>query len=130
MKRIFRSPTFAAGIVLAALLASLAPIATSRVQAQVTVYQAGGYYSPYGQGPYGGYVQGYAAPFRAPGNIVPSYGGMFGRRVYGYSGYGNVPYGYGNRVQYGIGPPVRVYGGASYYQPAYGPVYSPYGYGY
>jgi len=49
---------------------------------------------------------------------------MFGPRAYGYSGYGNVPSGYG----YGFNPRVRVYGGSTYYQPSYGPVYVPYGY--
>ena len=40
----------------------------------------------------------------------------------------NVPLGYGNRFDYGIGPPVRVYGRSSYLQPSYGPVYVPFGY--
>ena len=129
MKRIFRLPVLAGGIVMAAVLASLAPTASSRVYAQVTVYRPnGGYYNPYGQGPYGGYGQGYAAPYRANSSMFPSHGGMFGSRAYGYSGYGNVPSGYGNRFDYGIGPHVRVYGRSSYYQPSYGPVYVPFGY--
>ena len=116
---------------MAAVLASLAPTASSRVYAQVMVY----YYNPYGQGPYGAYGQGYAAPYQANGSLFPSHGGMFSARDSGYSGYGNVPYGYGNRFDYGIGrfdygigPPVRVYGRSSYYQPSYGRVYVPFGY--
>ena len=123
MKRIFRLPVLAGGIVMAAVLASLAPTTSSRVYAQVTVY-----YYPYGQGPYGGYGQGYAVPYRANSNMFPSHGGMFGSRAYGYSGYGYVPSGYGYRFDYGTGPYVRVYGRSSYYQPSYGPVYVPYGY--
>ena len=66
-----------------------------------------GYYNPYGQGPYGGYSQGYAASYRANNNMFRSHGGMFGSRAYGYSDYGNVPSGYGNRFDYGIGPHIR-----------------------
>ena len=54
MKRIFCLPVLAAGIVMAAVLASLVPTTSSRVYAQVTVY-----YNPYGQGPFGEYSQGY-----------------------------------------------------------------------
>jgi hypothetical protein len=136
VKRIFRLPVLAGGIVMAAFLASLAATANSRVDAQVTVYrsQNGGYYNPYGQGPYGGYNRGYAAAIRANSNMFPSRGGMFGGRTYGYSrnyGYSlnrNVPRGYGNRFDYGIGPPVRIYGRSNYLQPSYGPVYVPFGY--
>ena len=133
MKPILRLPVLAGGIVVAAILLSTA---NSRVEAQVTVYryQNGGYYNPYGQGPYGGYNRGYAAPARANGNMFQSRGRMFGGRTYGYSrNYGqslnrNVPLGYGNRFDYGIGPPVRVYGRSNYYQPSSGPVYVPFGY--
>jgi hypothetical protein len=115
---------------MAAVLGSLAPATSNRVYAQVTVYlgQHGGYYNPYGQGPYGGYGQGYAAPYRGNSSMFPSQGGMFGSRAYGYSDYGNVPSGYGNRFDYGLNPPIRVYGRSSYYQPSYGPVYVPFGY--
>jgi hypothetical protein len=106
---------------MAAVLASLVPTTSSRVYAQGTVY-----YNPYGQGPYGGYGQPNGNMFPSP--MFPSQGGMFGPRVYEYSGYGNVPYGYGNRFNYGISPNVRVYGRSSYYQPSYGPVYVPFGY--
>lgn len=124
MKRIFRLPILAGGVVMAAVLASLAPTTNSRVYAQVAVY-----YNPYGQGPYGGYGQGYASPSQANGNMFPSQGGMFGSRPNGYPGYGNGPSGYGNRrFDYEIGPYVRVYGSSSYYQPPYGPVYVPFGY--
>ena len=103
---------------MAAVLASLVPTTSSRVYAQGTVY-----YNPYGQGAYGGYGQGYVTPYRANGYMFPSQGGMFGPRAYGYSGYGNVPYGYGYRANYGIVPQVR-----TYYQPTYVPVYVPFGY--
>jgi hypothetical protein len=119
VKRIFRLPVLAGSIALAAALALLAPITSSRVYAQGTVY-----YNPYGQGPYGEYSQGYASSSRTNGNMFPRQGGMFGSTNYRYSGYGNVPYGY----DYGIGPPVRVYGRSSYYQPSYNAVYVPFGY--
>jgi hypothetical protein len=95
----------------------------SRVYAQAAVY-----YNPYGQGPYGEYSQGYAASSRAKGNMFPSHDGMFGSTEYRYSGYGNVPTGYGHRVDNGINPYVRVYGKSSYYQPSYGTVYVPFEY--
>ena len=78
---------------MAAFLASLAATANSRVDAQVTVYryQNGGYYNPYGQGPYGGYNRGYAATARANSSMFPSRGGMFGGRTYGFSPNRNVP---------------------------------------
>jgi hypothetical protein len=88
----------------------------------------GGYYNPYGQGPYGGYGQGYAASYGTNRNMFPNQSGMFGRRDYGYSDYTNIPFSHGNSVGYGIGPPVRVYGRASYYQPSYNAVYVPFGY--
>ena len=50
--------------------------------------------------------------------MFPSHDGMFGRTHYRYSGYGNVPTGYGHRVDNGISPYVRVYGRSSYYQPS------------
>jgi hypothetical protein len=101
---------------MAAVLASLAPTTSSRVYAQGPVY-----YNPYGQGPYGGYGQPNGNMFPSP--MFPSQGGTFGPRAYGYSGYGNVPYGYGYRANYGIVPQVR-----TYYQPTYVPVYVPFGY--
>ena len=115
---------------MAAFLASLAATANSRVDAQVTVYrhQNGGYYNPYGQGPYGGYNRGYAATVRTDSSMFPNRGGMFGGRTYGYSPNRNVPRGDGNRFDYGIGPPIRVYGRSRHYQPSYGPVYGPLGY--
>jgi len=110
---------------MAVMLASLAPTTSSRVYAQqVTVY-----YYPYGQGPYGGYGQGYAAPYRANSNMFPSQDGRFVSRAYGYSGYGYVPSSYSYRYNYGTGPYVRYYGRTSYYQPSYAPVYVPFGYG-
>ena len=124
MKRIFRLSVLAGVIVMAAVLASLAPTTSSCVYAQqVTVY-----YYPYGQGSYGGYGQGYVAPYRANSNMFPSHDGMFDRRDYGYSGYGYVPSGNVYRYNYGPGPYVRYYGRSGYYQPPYGPVYVPYGY--
>jgi hypothetical protein len=123
VKRIFCLPVLAAGIVMAAVLASLVPTTSSRVYAQVTVY-----YNPYGQGPYGEYSQGYPSSSQAKGNMFPSHDGMFGRTDYRYSGYGNVPTGYGHRVDNGINPYVRVYGKSSYYQPSYGTVYVPFEY--
>ena len=130
MKRIFRLPVLAGGIVMAAFLAALAATANSRVDAQVTVYrhQNGGYYNPYGQGPYGGYNRGYAATVRTDSSMFPNRGGMFGGRTYGYSPNRNVPRGDGNRFDYGIGPPIRVYGRSSQIQPSHGPVYVPFGY--
>ena len=130
MKRFFRLPVLAGGIVMAAFLASLAATAHSRVDAQVTVYryQNGGHYNPYGQGRYGGYNRGYAAIARANNSMFPSRGGMFGGRTYGHPLNRNVPLGYDNRFDYGIGPPIRVYGRSRYYQPSYGPVYVPFGY--
>ena len=116
---------------MAAVLASLAPTTSSRVHAQVAVclqQDGGGYYNPYGQGPYGGYGRGYAISTPANYSVFPSHAGMFGSRAYGYTGYGNFPPGYGNRFDYGTGPNVRVYGRSSYYQPSYGPVYLPFGY--
>jgi hypothetical protein len=123
VKRIFCLPVLAAGIVMAVVLASLAPATSSRVYAQAAVY-----YNPYGQGPYGEYSQGYAGPSQAKGNMFPSHDGMFGSTEYRYEGYGNVPTGYGHRVDNGISPYVRVYGKSSYYQPSYGAVYMPFGY--
>jgi hypothetical protein len=123
MKRIFRLPVLAGVIVMAAMLASLTPTTSNHVYAQVTVYY------PYGQGPYGGYVQGYATPYRANSNMFPSNDGRFDRRDYGYSGYGYVPSGNVYRYNYGPGPYVRYYGRTSYYQPSYAPVYVPFGYG-
>lgn len=41
--------------------------------------------------------------------------------------YGN-RLGYGNRFDYGIGPPVRIYGRSSNYLPSDRPVYVPFGY--
>lgn len=133
VKRIISIPVLAGGIVMAAILVSTA---NSRVDAQVTVYryQNGGYYNPYGQGPYGGYNRGYAAPARANTYVFQSRARRFGGRTYGYSrNYGqslnrNIPLGYGSRFDYGIGPPVRVYGRSSYSQAPYGPVYVPFGY--
>jgi hypothetical protein len=119
VKRIFCLPVLAGSIVMAVVLASLAPATSSRVYAQGTVY-----YNPYGQGPYGEYSQGYSGAYRANGYMFPRQGGMFGNTNHRYSGYANVPYGY----DYGIGPPVRVYGRSSYYQPSYGAVYVPFGY--
>jgi len=124
MKRIFCLPVLAGCIVMAAVLASLAPTASNRVYAQqVTVY-----YYPYGQGPYGGYGQGYATQYRANTSMFPSNDGRFDRRDYGYSGYGYAPSANVYRYNYGPGPYVRYYGRTSYYQPTYGPVYVPYGY--
>jgi len=123
MKRIFRLPVLAGVIVMAAVLASLTPATSSHVYAQVTVY-----YYPYGQGPYGGYGQVYAAPYRANSNMFPSNDGRFDRRDYGYSDYGYAPPANVYRYNYGPGPYVRVYGRTTYYQPTYGPVYVPYGY--
>jgi hypothetical protein len=128
-------PAFARGIVLAAVLASFAATASSRVYAQVTVYrtQYNGYYNPNGQGPYAGNADPANSP-RARGTMFPSHGNTVGIRPYGYStygnysGYGNVPSDYGNRVEYGNGSYVQVYGGTSYYQPYPGPVYVPFGY--
>ena len=111
-------------------LASFAATASSRVYAQVTVYN--GYYNPYGQVPFAGYGDPANSP-RARG-MFPSHATMNGNRPYSYStngsysGYGNVPSYYGNRVQYGNGSYVRTYGGTSYYQPYSGPVYVPFGY--
>jgi hypothetical protein len=122
VKRIFRLPVLAAGLVMAAVLASLAPTTSSRAYAQATVYY------PYGQGPYGGYGQGYAASPGANSNMFPSHLAMFGGRAYGYPRYGYAPSSYGYRFGYGIGPDVRVYGSSAYYQPSYGPVYVPFGY--
>ena len=119
VKRIFRLPVLVGAIVMAAVLASLVPTTSSRVHAQGTVY-----YNPYGQGPYGGYGQAYAAPSRADRTMFQSAGGMFGNRALG----GSLAPGYGNRFDYGITPPIRVYGRSSYYQPSYGPVYVPFGY--
>ena len=128
VKHISRLPVLAGGIVLAAFL--LAPATNSRVDAQVTVYryQQGGYYNPYGQGPYTGYGRNYTASGRANTRMFPGHGGTFTTRTYGYSVNGNVPTGYGKRIHHRNGPPVRVYGGSSYYQPSYGPVYVPFGY--
>jgi len=120
VKRIFRLPVLAGGVVMAAVLASLVPTSSSRVYSQVPSY-----YNPYGQGPYGGYGQGYAASART---MFPSQGGPFGSRAYGYPGYGNVPSDYGNRFSNGLNPRIRVYGKSSYSQPSYGPGYSPFGY--
>ena len=130
VKRVVRLPLVAGGLVMAAVLASLAPTTSSQASAQVPVYvnQPGGYYNPYGQGPYGGYGLGYVVVPRASGYMFPNYGGIFRSRAYGYPAYGYVPSGYGNRFEYGIGPQVQVYGGTSYYQPSYGPVYGPFGY--
>ena len=118
MKRIVRLPVFAGGIVMVAVLASFLPNTTSRVDAQVTGLrsQSSRYYTPYGQGRYGRYGQGYG------------YRGTFGRRDYGHSGYGITPYrygnsyGYGNSYYYGSGSYIRSYGGSAYYQP-YGQIY-------
>ena len=124
MKRIFRLPIFAGLIVMTAVLASLAPTASSRLYAQMALY-----YYPYGQGPYGGYGQAYAAPYPANGNMFPSHNEMFASRAYGYTGYyGYVPPAYGNRFDYGNATHIRAYGRAAYYQPSYGPVYVPFGY--
>jgi hypothetical protein len=123
VKRIFCLPVRTGSIALAAMLTLLAPITSSWVYAQGTVY-----YNPYGQGPYGEYSQGYAGSSQAKGNMFPSHDGMFGSTEYRYSGYGNVPTGYGHRVDNGISPYVRVYGRSSYYQPSYGAVYVPFGY--
>jgi hypothetical protein len=119
VKRIFRLPVIAGGIVMAAVLASLAPTPSSHVYAQAAVY-----YYPYGQGPYGGYVQDYVAPYQANGNMFQGAGGMFGDRTLG----GNLPSSYGYRYGYGSGPYVHAYGRSSYYQPSYGRVYVPFGY--
>ena len=130
MKRFFRRLVLAGGIVMAAVLASLAPTASSRVYAQVTVYryQHGGYYNPYVQGRYDGYGQGYATSSRANRTMFQSHAGLFGSRVRGHAGYGAVPSGNSSRFDYRTGPPIRVYGRSSYYQPSYGPVYVPFGY--
>ena len=123
MKRMFCLPVLAGVIVVAAVMASLAPTASSHVYAQqVTVYY------PYGQGPYGGYGQGYTGPYRVNSTMFPSQEGIFGGRAYGYSGQVYVPSGNVYRYNYGPGPYVRYYGRSSYYQPTYGPVYAPYGY--
>ena len=119
MKHIFRLPVLAGAIVMAAVMASLTPTTSSRIHAQAVVY----YYNPYGQGPYGGYGYASSVPNRTR---FPSHGDMFGNRAYQYSAYGNITPGYGNRVDYGIGPPVRAYGGSGNYRP--GPVYVPFGY--
>jgi hypothetical protein len=123
VKRIFRLPVLAGGIVMAAVLASLVPTTSSRAYAQATVY----YYS-YGQSDYGGYGQGYAAPSGANRSMFPSHLAMFGGGAYGYPRYGYVPSSSGYRFDYGTGPDVRVYSGSGYYQPSYGPVYAPFGY--
>jgi hypothetical protein len=136
VKHNFHLPALARGIVVAAVLASFAAIASIRAYAQVTVYstQSGGYYNPYGQSPYAGYGQAYANSPRARGDMFQNHGQMVGNKPNGYSGngnysgYGNVPSGYGNRVDYGNGSYVRTYGGTSYYRPYNGPVYVPFGY--
>ena len=81
-----------------------------------------------GQGPYGGYSQGYAPSFPASRNLFPSQGGMFGSGTYESSRFGNVSSGLANRFNYGMAPPVQYYGFGSYYQPSYGPVYVPFQY--
>jgi len=108
---------------MAAVLASLVPTASSRAYAQATLY----YYS-YGQGPYGGYGQGYAVSPGANSNMFPGHSAMFGGGVYGYPRYGYGQSGYGYTFDYGTGPDVRGYGRPTYYQPSYGPVYVPFGY--
>ena len=127
MKRIFRLPVLAGVIVMAAVLASLAPTTSNHVCAQVAVYY------PYGQGSYGGYGQGYTIPYQPNSGMFPSQEGVFINRAYGYTGSVRngaryVPSGYGYRFDYGNSPYVRVYGRSSYYQPSYGPVYVPFGY--
>ena len=130
MNRIFRLPVLAGGILMAAVLASLAPATSSRVYAQVTVYshQNGGYYNPYGQGFRDGYGQGLATSSRASRTMFQSHAGLFGSRVGGHSGYGAGPPGDSSRFDYSTGPHVRVYGRTRYHQPSYGPVYMPFGY--
>ncbi len=134
MKHNFHFPTLVRGIVMAALMASFAATASSRVYAQVTVYpiQYNGYYNPYGQVPYAGYGDPANSP-RARSSMFPSQGTVVNRLYQysgnaNYSGYGNVPSYYGNRVQSGNSSYVRTYGGTSYYQPYPGAVYVPYGY--
>ncbi|MHB8899955.1 MAG: hypothetical protein ACYC6Y_14505 [Thermoguttaceae bacterium] len=128
MKRIFRLPVLAGSMVMAAFL--LTPTTNSRVDAQVTVYryQNGGYYNPYGQGPYGGYGRDYADSGRGNSKMFPNHGGMIASRTYGHSTDWNVSSDYGDRIHRRNGPPVRVYGKSSYYQPSSGPVYVPLGY--
>ena len=130
MNRIFRLPVLAGGILMAAVLASLAPATNSRVYAQVTVYryQQGGYFNPYDQGFRDGYGQGYATSSRANRTMFQSHAGLFGSRVGGYSGYAAVPSGHNSRFDYSTGPHVRFYGRTRYYQPSNGPVYMPFGY--
>jgi hypothetical protein len=130
VKHIFRSSVLVGGVVIAAYLACFAPTTTSRVYAQTVVYryQDGGYYSPYGYGPYGSYGRGYAGSARADSGMFPNHSGTFGRRTYGFSINRTIPFSFNNRFDYGVGPPVRVYERPGYLQPSYGPVYVPFGY--
>lgn len=123
VKRIVRLPVLAGGIAMAAVLVSLAPTSTGRVDAQETRrrFQSRRYHNPYGQGRYGQYRRGYGAR----GTFGRSAYGYSGyrtnryRRLYGYSGYGITRYRYRHRFGYGRNHYIRSYGGLNYYQQPY-----------
>lgn len=135
MTRLVSWPTLVGGIVMTAMLAPLVPAAGKPAQAQFAIRIGGGFYSPYGQGPYGGYGQsynrgyvgGYGRMYGAP--LYPPRMSGYGRGGYGYSGYGNTPYRNGYSYGYRIAPYTRFDGRSTYYQPPYGRVYVPFGYG-
>lgn len=138
--RLVSWPTLVAGLVVTAVLAPLVPTSSNRAEAQVTIRFGGGFYSPYGQGPYGGYGQPYGGyGQRAYGGYGQPYGRVYGQGYgmpqnpgwgggYGYSGYGNTPYRNGYSYGYRGAPYGRYNGRTTYYQPSNGRIYAPFGY--
>jgi hypothetical protein len=139
-------PTLVGGIVVTAMLTPLLPTTGKPAGAQFAIRIGGGFYSPYGQGPYGGYGQpyggygqgaygSYGQPYGrvyGPGYGMPQnrgWGGGYGGGVYGYPGYGNSPYRSGYSYGYRGAPYGRYNGRTTYYQPSNGRVYAPFGYG-
>ena len=122
VKRIFCLPVLAGSIALAAALASLSPITSSRVYAQdryTTTHTAKVPTANTAATP--AHLEPMATCSRTRRDVRQCklrILRLWERRVRLWQG-----------VDYGIGPPVRVYGGSSYYQPSYDAVYVPFGYG-
>ena len=111
MNRIIRLSTLAGCVVAAVGMTSFVSTVHSVAYAQRTLVrgQTVVYYDGYGQGYYGGNVQGYGVPYA----LVPNYG---------YSAFGSSPYGYGNGRYY------PGYNNSGYYGPTNGQAFnhSPY----
>ena len=94
---------------------------------RIVIGRGGAAYNGYGQGYYGGYGQGYNSGYVQGyyGGNVPANTGLFPGN-YGYSGYGNGPYGYGAGSSRVFPARGGIYGNG-FPQP-YVRIYSPYGY--